>query len=142
MTEQRLSIIKGHQSIWPERDGIIWDSPARDSWADSSHMKWGFEADTMPHWSLTRRLLAGLHFVTAISSTSVALADVNRGILLVPHGNSLLFWRLPASFWLTHSTVVQPKAPPKRYGMLLFQAFETLDVFGPLDALQILSRQC
>lgn len=27
------------------------------------------------------------------------------------------------------------------YGMLLFQAFESLDVFGPLDALQMLSRQ-
>lgn len=28
-----------------------------------------------------------------------------------------------------------------RYGVILFQAFETLDVFGPLDALQMLSRQ-
>lgn len=27
------------------------------------------------------------------------------------------------------------------YGVLLFQAFESLDVFGPLDALQMLSRQ-
>jgi transcriptional regulator GlxA family with amidase domain len=39
------------------------------------------------------------------------------------------------------STGMQTEALPKRYGMLLFQAFETLDVFGPLDALQILSRQ-
>ncbi len=35
---------------------------------------------------------------------------------------------------------MQTTGPPKHYGMLLFQAFETLDVFGPLDALQILSR--
>lgn len=30
---------------------------------------------------------------------------------------------------------------PKRYGVLLFPAFELLDVFGPLEALQLLSRQ-
>jgi hypothetical protein len=30
---------------------------------------------------------------------------------------------------------VRTEALPKRYGMLLFQAFETLDVFEPLDAL-------
>ncbi|KAI9826841.1 MAG: hypothetical protein M1832_005780 [Thelocarpon impressellum] len=30
---------------------------------------------------------------------------------------------------------------PQRYGIILFQAFESLDVFGPLDALQMLSRQ-
>lgn len=32
-------------------------------------------------------------------------------------------------------------ALPKQYGVLLFPAFEPLDVFGPLDALQILSRK-
>jgi hypothetical protein len=36
---------------------------------------------------------------------------------------------------------VRTEALPKGYGMLLFQSFETLDVFGPLDALRILSRQ-
>lgn len=35
---------------------------------------------------------------------------------------------------------MQTTAPPEHYGVLLFQAFEALDVFGPLDALQILSR--
>ena len=35
----------------------------------------------------------------------------------------------------------KPQPPPKRYGMLLFPAFQALDVFGPLDALNILSRE-
>lgn len=39
------------------------------------------------------------------------------------------------------STDMQVTGPPKHYGMLLFQAFESLDVFGPLDALQILSKR-
>ncbi|KAL3475930.1 DJ-1/PfpI family protein [Aspergillus californicus] len=30
---------------------------------------------------------------------------------------------------------------PKKYGMLLFRAFELLDVYGPLEALQLLSRE-
>jgi len=37
----------------------------------------------------------------------------------------------------THST--EPDLP-KNYGIVIFRAFEMLDVFGPLDALQILSR--
>lgn len=39
------------------------------------------------------------------------------------------------------ATGIQPEALPQSYGMLLFPAFESLDVFGPLDALQILSGQ-
>src|SRR4051794_7674518 len=35
----------------------------------------------------------------------------------------------------------RPKPPPPtKFGMILFRAFEPLDVFGPLEALQILSR--
>lgn len=34
----------------------------------------------------------------------------------------------------------QPEDLPRSYGVLLFQAFESLDVFGPLDALQNLAR--
>lgn len=30
--------------------------------------------------------------------------------------------------------------PPVKYGMLLFRSFEPLDVFGPLEALYMLSR--
>jgi hypothetical protein len=30
--------------------------------------------------------------------------------------------------------------PPVKYGMILFQAFEPLDVFGPIQALYMLSR--
>ncbi|KAH8427120.1 DJ-1/PfpI family protein [Aspergillus melleus] len=32
-----------------------------------------------------------------------------------------------------------PKTPPQKYGMLLFQAFELMDVFGPLEVLQRLT---
>ncbi|PLB47441.1 DJ-1/PfpI family protein [Aspergillus steynii IBT 23096] len=32
-----------------------------------------------------------------------------------------------------------PKTPPQKYGMLLFPAFELLDVFGPLETLQRLT---
>jgi transcriptional regulator GlxA family with amidase domain len=39
------------------------------------------------------------------------------------------------------STGMQTESLPTRYGMLLFQAFKMLDVFGPLDPLQMLSRQ-
>lgn len=34
----------------------------------------------------------------------------------------------------------KPNPPPVKYGMLLFRSFEPLDVFGPLEALYILSR--
>ncbi|ERF77123.1 hypothetical protein EPUS_07664 [Endocarpon pusillum Z07020] len=67
----------------------------------------------LSHSSLSALLAAILSFVLLFSSP-VAMAESNRE--------------------------VQTIAPPKHYGMLLFQAFETLDVFGPLDALQILSR--
>lgn len=30
---------------------------------------------------------------------------------------------------------------PRKYGIILFQAFESLDVFGPLNALQMVSRE-
>ena len=30
--------------------------------------------------------------------------------------------------------------PPVKYGMILFRAFEPLDVFGPIQALYMLSR--
>jgi hypothetical protein len=47
-----------------------------------------------------------------------------------------------------HSTTSMPTAAtnsptpnlPRNYGMIIFRAFEMLDVFGPLDALQILSK--
>jgi hypothetical protein len=34
----------------------------------------------------------------------------------------------------------KPIPPPVKYGMLLFRSFEPLDVFGPLEALYVLSR--
>lgn len=39
----------------------------------------------------------------------------------------------------THLTKMAECEPPRRYGVLLFPAFQALDVFGPLDALNLLS---
>ncbi|KZL71361.1 DJ-1/PfpI family protein [Colletotrichum tofieldiae] len=33
-----------------------------------------------------------------------------------------------------------PEAPPKNFGMIIYRAYEMLDVFGPLDALSMLAR--
>jgi transcriptional regulator GlxA family with amidase domain len=49
------------------------------------------------------------------------------------------YWRSSADF-KSIEIDRKPDGLPKSYGMLLFPAFESLDVFGPLDALQTLSR--
>ncbi|KAF7513698.1 hypothetical protein GJ744_007749 [Endocarpon pusillum] len=68
----------------------------------------------LSHSCLSGLLAAILSFILLFSSP-VAMAESNRG--------------------------VQTTAPPKQYGMLLFPAFQLLDVFGPLDALTTLSRK-
>jgi len=51
------------------------------------------------------------------------------------------------SYWFTHnSNVVQytltaPCPGPSNYGIVLFPAFQALDAFGPLDALNMLAKQ-
>ncbi|WEW59136.1 hypothetical protein PRK78_004605 [Emydomyces testavorans] len=48
-------------------------------------------------------------------------------------------WLLQTLLFSLLLTVVAAQAPPKNYGVVLFPAFQALDVFGPLDALNVLS---
>jgi hypothetical protein len=57
--------------------------------------------------------------------------------VILQHGNCLADSSLPAA---APPPPPRPKSLPKNYGMILFRAFEILDVFGPLEALSILAR--
>jgi hypothetical protein len=58
--------------------------------------------------------------------------------ILLQYGSCLEDSSLPAA--APPSPPKKPKELPKNYGMILFRAFEILDVFGPLEALSILAK--
>ncbi|KAK0654557.1 dj-1 family protein, partial [Cercophora samala] len=41
---------------------------------------------------------------------------------------------------LDHLPPIQPQEPPTHYGVLLIRAFELMDIYGPLDILQLLAH--
>ncbi|KAI9678222.1 MAG: hypothetical protein M1817_006167 [Caeruleum heppii] len=82
--------------------------------------------------------------VSLLCPSHLALARTTKGNHATrPNADDarLLPIHSPAGVKVKKAAGSSAEKPPTRYGMLLFPGFEMLDVFGPLEALQMLSRQ-